>query len=179
MKRSDINPLPQYYDRYINLVEDVELSQAFNDNIRRLSEFERDRLARLDGKRYAPGAWTVKDIIQHLIDVDRVMSYRALLFARRDATVPPDFDQNLFAANASAESRALDDLIDELIIVRRATKALFDSFDEQALQARGISWEYEISVLALGFTLVGHQIHHFNIIEERYYPLLGQASRAI
>ncbi len=179
MRRSDINPLPRYYDRYINLASDVELSRAFEESIRQLSELERDQLARLDGKRYAPGRWTVKDIIQHLTDVEHIMCYRALLFARRDGTTPQGFDQDLFAANAGAESRAIDELIDELITVRRATKALFDSFDEQMLQATGISWEYKISVLALGFSIVGHQIHHVKIIEERYYPLLEQTSTAI
>src|SRR4029434_7136230 len=72
---------------------------------------------------------------------------------------------------ARADARKIDELIDELIAVRHATKAFYDSFDEQALRLTGISWEYEISVLALGFTIVGHQIHHLKIIEERYYPL--------
>lgn len=178
MKKSDINPMPQYYDRYINLVADVELSQAFDESITQLSELNRDLLARLDGKTYEPGKWTVKDIIQHLTDVERILGYRALLFARRNGTTPQGFDQSLFAINARADERAIDDLIDELITVRRATKSLYDSFDDQALQAKGISWEYEISVLALGFTIVGHQSHHLNVIEERYHPLLRETSSA-
>src|SRR5215510_8005054 len=134
MKKSDINPLPQYYDRYINLVANVELAQAFDESIKQLSEVNRDRLARLDSKAYEPGKWTVKDIIQHLIDVERIMSYRALRFARRDGTIPQGFDQNLYVVNARADARATDELIDELITVRYATKALYQSFDEQALR---------------------------------------------
>jgi DinB superfamily len=124
MKKSDINPMPQYYDRYINLVADVELSRAFDDSVRQLERLDRNIYASLDGKTYAPGKWTVKDIIQHLTDVERIMCYRALLFARRDGTVPQGFDQNLFVANARADARPIDDLIDELISVRRATKTV-------------------------------------------------------
>jgi hypothetical protein len=176
MKKSGINPMPQYYDRYINLVADVELAQAFDASIRQLSELDRGRLVRLNDKTYEAGKWTVKDVIQHLTDVERIMCYRALLFARRDATVPQGFDQNVFVANARAAARKIIELIDELITVRRATKALYASFDEQALRSTGMSWEYEISVLALGFTIIGHQIHHLKIIEERYYPMLGNTS---
>jgi hypothetical protein len=153
MKRSDINPMPGYYDRYINLAPDVELSQAFNDSIRQLNELDRTALGRIADKSYAPGKWTIKDIIQHLTDGERIMTYRALMFARRDPTAP-GFDQNLFAENASANRRTFDDLLDELISVRRATKALYDSF--------------EVSVLDLAFIILGHQIHHMNVIAERY-----------
>jgi hypothetical protein len=171
MKKSDINPLPQYYDRYINLVPDAELSQAFDDSMRQLGDLDRTLLARLSDKTYSPGKWTVKDIIQHLNDTERVMCYRALLFARRNGTNPGGFDQDLFAANSNANHRTIDDLFDELVSVRRATKALFDSFDDDMLRARGISWEHEVSVLDLAFTIIGHQIHHLNVIAERYATL--------
>jgi len=172
MKRSEINPMPQYYDRYINLVADVELVQGFDSSILQLNGLDRNILASLDGRTYAPGKWTVNEIIQHVTDVERIMGYRVLLFARRDETIPQGFDQNLFVANARANARTIDALIDELITVRRATKSLYDSFDERALRSLGISWEYEISVLAMGFMIIGHQVHHLNVIEERYRPLL-------
>ena len=171
MRRSDINPMPQYWDRYINLVPDVELSEAFENSIRQLDELDRSALARVGDKTYSPGKWTVKDIIQHLIDGERVITYRALMFARRDATKPPSFDQELFAETALANRRTTDDLLDELLNVRRATKNLYDSFDDETLKARGISYEYEVSVLDLGFTIVGHQIHHLNVIADRYSGL--------
>ena len=171
MKKSDINPLPQYYDRYINLVPDVELSQAFDDSIQQLNDLDRGMLARVADKTYSPGKWTVKDIIQHLSDAERVMCYRALLFARRSGTNPGGFDQELFASNSNANGRTTDDLLDELLSVRRATKALYDSFDDDALRARGVSWEFEVSVLDLAFTVLGHQMHHLNVIAERYSAL--------
>ena len=171
MKRSDINPLPQYWDRYINLVPDGELSQALDDSIRQVDELDRELLARFADKTYSPGKWTVKDIIQHLTDVERIMCYRAVLFARRNGTIPQGFDQDLFAVKANANGRTIDDLLDELLTVRRSTKTLFDSFDDDMLRASGVSWEHEISVLHLGFMIIGHQIHHFNIVAARYAAL--------
>lgn len=173
MKKSDITPLPQYWDRYINLVPDVELSQALDDSIRQLNDLDRNLLARIGDKTYSPGKWTVKDIIQHLTDVERIMCYRALLFARQNGTTAQGFDQNAFAENAHPNRRSTDDLLDELLGVRRSTKTLYDSFNDEMLRASGISWEYEVSVLHMGYTIIGHQLHHHNIIVERYSGLGG------
>ena len=173
MKLSDINPMPEYYDRYIKLVADVELSEALDDSIRQLDEADRSLLARLDGRTYAPGKWTAKDIIQHLADVERIMAYRTLMFARGDGTTPAGFDQDLLVANARANAKTVDELIEDLKTVRAATKSLFGSFDDETLLNTGTNWKYEISVLAMGFTLVGHQIHHLKIIEDKYHPLIG------
>lgn len=171
MKKSDINPLPQYFDRYINLAADVDLSEAFDASIHQLLDLDRKLLTRIGDKTYSPGKWSVKDIIQHLTDVERIMCYRALMFARSNGENLAGFDQNSFAANANANRRTIDDLLDELIKVRRASKALYDSFDDDMLRASGVCWEYEVSVLHLGFLIVGHQIHHVNVIGERYSDL--------
>lgn len=171
MKRSDINPMPEYWERYIKLVPDVDLPQAFADSITQLDQLDRAALARRADKTYEPGKWTIKDIIQHIADGERVMCYRALMFARRDRTIPPSFEQDDFAANSGANRRSIDDLLDELVSVRRATKALYDSFDDDMLKARGVNWEVEVSVAELGFTIIGHQIHHLNVIAERYSQL--------
>ena len=106
--------MPQYFDRYINLVADVELSQAFGDSIGKLNELDRSLLKRLDGKKYAPDKWTVKGLLQHVIDFERILSYRSLLFARREGSVPQGVDEYLLAAHMNAEDRPLDELIDEL-----------------------------------------------------------------
>ena len=171
MKKSDINPLPQYWDSYINLVPDVELSQAFDDSIQQLNDVDRNRLTRIGDKSYAPGKWTVKDIFQHLTDGERVMAYRAVLFARQNGATAQGFEQDEFVENANANGRTIDDLLDELLIVRRATKALYESFTDDMLRARGVSWVHETSVLHLGFMIIGHQMHHFNVIAERYSAL--------
>jgi hypothetical protein len=172
MKRSEINPLPPNFAKYINLVADVELARAFDESVRQLREVDQHLLARLDGKRYAPDKWTVKDILQHLADSDRIMSYQALMLARKDVKVLPGFDEKLHVQNANADSRTVQALIEEIIIARAATRSLFDGFDDETLLRKAANWQHEISVLAMGFTIIGHQIHHLNIIAERYCPLL-------
>lgn len=174
MKRSQIDPMPQYYDYYINLVADVELSQAFDRSIRQLNEMNRDILTGLDDQTYAPDKWTVKEIFQHVIDWERILSYRTLLFARGVDAMPQDIDQNLLARNSLANARRIDSLIEELKGLRLSTKALFESFDDRALLNTGISWKYQTSVVAMGFMIIGHQIHHLKVIEEKYFPLLNE-----
>ncbi len=169
MKKSDINPPPEYFDRYINLVADVELWQAFERSIAQLNKLDKNLLAKLDGKKYAPDKWTVKEILQHIIDFERILTYRALLFARREGSIPQGVDEKLLGANMNADRRTIDALVDELKIVRVSTKTMFDSFDDEMLQTSGTNWKYEISVLAMGFSIIGHQIHHLKTIEEKYY----------
>lgn len=172
MKKSDINLIPPYFDHYINLVADVELSQAFADSIQQLDELNKDLLTSLESRSYAPNKWTVKEILQHLIDWERILSYRALLFARNEGSVPQGIDEKLLAANMNAEERSIIELIDELRTIRVSTKSMFGSFNNEVLQNKGTNWKYEISVLAMGFTIIGHQIHHLKTVEERYLPLL-------
>lgn len=166
--------MPEYFDRYIDLVDDVELEQAFDDSIRQLADLDTSLLTRLDGKRYAPDKWTIKDILQHVIDFERILTFRTLLFARSESTKPPGIDEQQLAAGANAGSRSIDDLIDEMKTVRSSTKTMFKSFDDEMLQKVGVNWKYEISVLAMGFNMIGHQKHHLGIIAEKYYPLVKE-----
>jgi hypothetical protein len=94
MKRSDINPMPPNFVKYLDLVPDVELEQAFGKSSQQLNELDKDVLEKLGDKYYAPGKWTVKDILQHLADSDRIMSYQALMLARKDESVLPGFNEN-------------------------------------------------------------------------------------
>ena len=174
MKRSQIKPTPQYYDRIVNLVADVELSEAFADSIRQLNGVDRDLLNKLEGQTYAPDKWTVKEILQHVIDFERILSYRSMLFARNEGSVPQSIDQDLLAKNSLANARTIDSLVEELTALRVATSALYESFDDHTLLKTGINWKYDISVLAMGFAMIGHQIHHLKVIEEKYFPLLAQ-----
>jgi len=172
MKKSDINPMPEYFDRYINRVETVELRQAFVRSGQQIEQLDKNLLVEFDGKRYAPGKWTVKETFQHLIDWERILSYRALLYARNKGAASQDVDGELFAANMNADRRTIDELIDELQNVRASTKAMFESFDDEILLNTGICWKYDVSVLAMGFIIIGHQIHHLKIIEDKYFPLI-------
>jgi hypothetical protein len=172
MKKSDINPLPEYFERYINQVVETDLDPAFKQSVRSLEMLDASLLAKLDGKKYAPDKFTVKDIFQHLIDWERIFCFRALLFARGEGTASQAIDENLLAAKMNANRRTIAELIDELKIVRLSSGAMFAGFDDEMLMRSGMNWKYEMSVLAMGFTILGHQKHHLKIIEEKYLPLV-------
>ena len=172
MTKSDISVMPGYFDRYINLTEDIELIDALSQAASFDYLLSTETAESLGDLRYLPGKWTIRDIIQHVIDTERIMAYRALSFARNDQTTLPGFDEELFGQTAHATRRNLSELYDEYALNRQSTIALFQSFDEAMLVRSGICFNQTISVLALGFLLVGHPIHHINIIRERYLPLL-------
>ena len=174
MKKSDILSMPDYFYTYINLVEDGELNLCLNKYLHEISKINIKELEALGDQVYAPNKWTVKDIIQHVIDTERILCYRALRFARNDRNELPGFEENSFAENTTANNRSIKDMLDEFAIVRKGSIALFNNFNDEMLNRSGKASGREISVLALGFVLTGHQIHHFNIIKERYLPLLQQ-----
>lgn len=165
--------MPQFFDRYILLVEDIELVQGLVTSLEDFETTDFEKWKQLGDRVYAPNKWTLKDILQHLIDNERVQSYRAMRFARNDKTVLPGYDQELFSANVNTHKRTLDDLKEEFIAIRNASILLFKHMDEEMLQRVGVAYQIEITPLVLGFQLIGHQIHHFNVIKERYMPLLN------
>ena len=172
MKRSDIKVMPAAQATNIREVEDIEVVEALEKYGEKYFSAERENLMRLGDKVYAPGKWTVRDIIQHLIDAERVFSYRAMRFARNDKTLLPGFEENDYAVTANATQRNLDELLDEFYTVRESSAKLFKSFTDEMLMRTGEVPSGTISVLAIGFTMTGHAIHHLRIIKERYYPLV-------
>lgn len=168
MANVDLSRVPEYYHKYINLVNENDLGQAFQ-------KYQTDLIAALSqipaGKwdyRYAEGKWTVKEVVQHIIDAERIFCYRALCFARKDKTSLPGFDENTYAAASKADKRTKEDLIDELQSVQRSSAQLFRSFDEEQLNETGIANGKSIYVKAIGYIIVGHALHHKNILLERY-----------
>ncbi len=172
MKRSDLKEIPKYFDRYINLVEDIELLDALERYGASFLEKEKSNFEKQGDKVYAPGKWTIKDLLQHMIDAERVFAYRALRFSRNDKTELPGFDEDHYAANVSTKNRTVADLLEEFKNVRTSTIQLFKGLEAEALQREGIASGNKISVLAIGFTLCGHPIHHLKVIKERYFPLI-------
>lgn len=170
MKKEAIHPDPGYYTRYISLVPDVDLKTALEQSLQDLKALDITQLEALGNYAYAPGKWTLKNVLQHITDTERVFTYRALMFARQDRQIPPSMDQDIYADNAEADHRSVAEVLAELIALRTATIAQFNGYTETALLRTGISWKTEMSVLALGFTTVGHQLHHLNIIRQRYLP---------
>ncbi|MDX1913656.1 MAG: DinB family protein [Saprospiraceae bacterium] len=171
MKKTAIPHPPCYFDRYMDQVADIDLNDALRQSLEAIDALDRTMLQALGDQVYAPGKWTTREVFQHITDCERVFAYRALRFARNDQTALPGFDENLFAEYAGANRRPLETVLAELRSVRESTLHLFESFDEAALRRTGVMFNTELPVLAVGFTLVGHQVHHFRILEERYYPL--------
>lgn len=172
MTKSDITVLPQFFDRYIHLAPDIDLVDALTQTASFGQLLPLETANTLGDRIYAPGKWTIRDIVQHLIDTERIMAYRAMRLARTDQTPLPRFDEELFGQTARANHRSLPDLYDEYELIRQSTMALFRSFDGEMLVRTGICSNQTISVLSLGYVLVGHPIHHANVIQERYMPML-------
>ena len=118
--------------------------------------------------RYAPGKWSIREVVGHLIDAERVFTYRALTFARGDKTSLPGFDENMWASVSNADSRTLKSLLEELKAMRAATLALFKSFNAEQLARIGIASGHPVSVRGLLYVTTGHERHHIKILRERY-----------
>jgi len=117
---------------------------------------------------YAAGKWTLKEVLQHVIDTERIFTYRAVCIARGDTTPLPGFDENTYAANSQANNRPWPQLVQEFKAVRHATNLLFGSFTLQQLQNRGTASNYPVTINAIGFITLGHLLHHINVVNERY-----------
>ena len=120
------------------------------------------------GYRYEPGKWSVREVVGHMADTERIMAYRALRIARGDETALPGFDQDVFMAASGFDARTLEDLAGELAAVRRATVALVASLDDAALARRGTASGNPVTVRALVAIIAGHELHHLAILHERY-----------
>jgi len=118
--------------------------------------------------RYAPGKWSVKEIVGHIIDAERVMAYRALRMARGDATPLPSFDQDLFVAQGGSDRRALGDLLEELALLRAANVIFFRSLTAEDWERTGTANDVSFVVCSFPFLLAGHELHHRRVLAERY-----------
>lgn len=158
-----------YYGNYIAQVTDeYTLIEELEISLHRFIKFVQDIPMDKFDYRYATGKWTIKDIIQHIIDAERIFSYRALRFARNDKAELPGFEENEYVEEANGNQRSIMELLTELSSVRHATLLLFKSFNEEQLCRVGIASNNPMSVRAIGFVIIGHQNHHQKIFEERY-----------
>jgi uncharacterized damage-inducible protein DinB len=157
-----------YYEKYISLIPG-------NDILATLEDQRRQTLLLLSGRtdadgdlRYAPGKWSVKEVLGHLNDTERIFAYRALRISRGDQTPLAGFEQDDYVRNGPFARRPLEDLIEDYIAVRRATISLFRNLDEAAWTRRGVASENEVTVRALAYMIAGHELHHRRILEEKY-----------
>jgi uncharacterized damage-inducible protein DinB len=159
---------PSHFAGYIELVINEDLDSILKNQIETSKQFFNSIPEEKTDYRYAEGKWNIKEVLQHIIDTERVFAYRALAFARQEPNALPGMDENSYAKNSNADSRKWKNLIDEFEAVRQSTIHLYQSFSESQLEAEGKTVSHEISVRALGYTIAGHSAHHINILKERY-----------
>ena len=169
MSKPSPTTYPPYFQKYIDLVPDEELLSGFVNQAVIIKSLLGSITEEKSVFAYAPGKWTLKDLLQHMIDTERIFCYRALSFARKEAFHLPGFDENEYAANACANNRTWQSLKEEFIAVRNATELLFKSFSEEELLRSGIANNILTSAVSMGFITLGHVYHHKKIIEERYF----------
>ncbi|AEE52133.1 DinB family protein [Haliscomenobacter hydrossis] len=169
MFKSALPFMPEFFDRYINQTDDVPMLTILERTQEELQNYDWDKLQALGDYVYAPGKWTVCDIVQHLIDTERILTYRALCIARGEAANLPGFEEDDYALHAQGNQRSLVDLKAELFTLRTSTLQLFRSFNDVMLLQTGTANGKKLTPLALGFIVAGHQRHHFRVLEERYF----------
>lgn len=164
---SDANA-PAYFQKYIHLNTSTELPEALKESTKRFKKLA----GRINEKKsefaYAEGKWTLKEVLQHMIDTERVFVYRALAFSRKDHTEQPGFDENSWAAGSKSSRRTWKELVEEFSLLRKSTQAFFEGMDDEQLSQSGVANGNEMNVIALGFITAGHLQHHIDIIKERY-----------
>ncbi|MCG9972481.1 DinB family protein [Christiangramia crocea] len=171
MKKSELTKgeIGDFYWAYINLIpEDAELTDTLEKNTEEISKFLKSLPDEKWRYSYAPGKWSVLEIVQHLIDTDRIFQYRALSFTRNESKSLPGFDHDLYVLNSGAEKRTPSDLINEFRAVRESGLHLFRSFTDDMLARKGIMNDMTATARAIGFIMAGHALHHKDIISKRY-----------
>lgn len=157
-----------YYSKYIVLVQGDDVLPDLRAQLAEMDPLLRGISEARALHRYAPGKWSVKEVLVHVSDCERVFAHRALRFARADTTPLPGFDENAWVPATNADRRPIAEIVDELRAVRAASLALFGSLDAEALARRGEANGKSISVRALAWIIAGHTRHHATLLRERY-----------
>lgn len=168
MKNLHPDECAEYFFQYINQVKCLDIVEALEDNLSEMMDFIQEIPESKNKFRYQPEKWSVLEVIQHIIDCERIFAYRALTFARFDKTPLPGFEEDDYVKYSSADHRKMEDLLEEFILVRNATIKLFESFTEEMLLHRGTASNNPISVRAIGYIITGHCIHHTQVLKDRY-----------
>lgn len=159
---------PVYFDNYIPLVKENTLLEALENTGDSALSYLQSIPASKQDYAYAAGKWTVKQLLCHLNDTERIFTYRALCFARGEQQVIPAFDEDKYVAAAKLEHLQLTDLVSDFKLIRENSIALFSSLTEEELQRSGAAASGQTTVLALGFAICGHLNHHLKVLKQRY-----------
>jgi len=168
MSRPQASDFPAYFSRYISKADADTIHEAISKYATSLTDFYASLPEEKADYAYAPGKWTLKEVLQHIIDAERIFSYRILRIARKDKTPLPSFDENSYADNSLANERSFASIKEEFLAVRKATDLLLASLNEEQLAQQGISSELPVTANALAYITFGHMLHHKQILEERY-----------
>ncbi|MEL6699831.1 MAG: DinB family protein [Bacteroidota bacterium] len=171
MGNSETKENPAFLEYVYQLTEGTNLTEALELSLKQIDEMDIAQFNRIGLKTYAEGKWTLHKILQHLIDWERIWCFRAILFARGEGTIPDAHDQEIMGKNSNADELSIEQLVNELRVVRQSTIMMFESFNKQILEINCRFFEYQMPLYSIGLTIAAHQIHHLNVIQERYIPL--------
>ena len=172
--KPDASEYLAYYGRYIDKVPEGDLLQTLRTQLDETLALVRGLDEEHGGHRYAPGKWSIRTVLGHLIDAERIFAYRALRISRGDPTPLASFDENAYAEMAGSDARTLGDLADEFEHVRLGNIVFFRGLSDEALARRGTASDATVSVRALAWIIAGHEAHHVGLLRERYLPGLAQ-----
>jgi hypothetical protein len=164
-----------FYETYVSLIPGKDVLGALEAHRLQMVQFFAGRSERDGNFRYAQGKWTVKEVLGHVNDAERIFTYRALRIARGDQEPLQGFEQDDYVRAANSNERTLSDLAEEFVVVRSASIVLFRSLSEEAWVRRGTASSFEVTVRALAYITAGHELHHRRILEERYFPAIPRA----
>lgn len=157
-----------YYDRYISLVPEGDVAELLKSQYIEIEDLLASLPEERGSFRYAPGKWSLKEVVGHMADTERVMAYRLLRIARGDQTPLPGFDQDVFVKGASFDSFSLKDLLEDYSAVRRSTLTLLRGVTEEVSLRAGTVGDNPATARSLAYIIAGHEIHHLKVIRERY-----------
>ena len=157
-----------YYEYYLNLVKQEDLLAALANSEKEVVDIIKQIPAEKAEYSYAINKWDIKQVLNHIIDTERILCYRALRFARGDSQLVASFDENLYASNSILSKTDLAMLCEEFVAVRKASILFYFQLSEKELNLKGKTAAGEVSVLAIGFMICGHALHHMKVIKERY-----------
>jgi uncharacterized damage-inducible protein DinB len=157
-----------YYGKYISLVEGDDILRALEEQNGATLGVLRSRTEAQGNYRYEPGKWSIKEVVGHLIDTERIFAYRALRIARDDKTPLPGFEQDDYVASADFDASQLADLAAQFALVRQSNLAMFRQFSDEAWLRRGTASENPVTVRALAYIIAGHELHHLRLLRSRY-----------
>jgi uncharacterized damage-inducible protein DinB len=159
---------PAYFETYLKRLPDTDILAFLSEQVETLINLFENMPEANAEKGYAEGKWSLKELLQHMLDTERIMAYRAICFSRGEESMLPGFEEDGYAANSNANRRALEDILAEYRMLRQSTIALFKSFSSEMLMRTGNANNAQYNVRSIAWVIAAHENHHMNIIQTRY-----------